>query len=82
MLNCNPIERGTGELLAPTRNSKNAQRRSYVATATPRGSLRGIWVGRADDVPNCQVLERVPIRRAIPGSIEQVEYDLSKRPWM
>ena len=35
----------------------------------------GIWVVCADEMPNRQVLERVPIRRAIPGSIEQQEFD-------
>src|SRR3954471_18269534 len=29
----------------------------------------GIWVICADEIPNRQVLERVPIRRSIPGSI-------------
>lgn len=38
----------------------------------------GIWVVCADEMPNCQVLERVPIHRAIPGSIEHVEYDYSR----
>ncbi len=39
---------------------------------------RGIWVVCADEMPNRQVLERVPIRRAIPGSIEQQEFDYSR----
>ncbi len=36
---------------------------------------RGRWVVCADELPNFQVLERVPIRRAIPGSIEQREFE-------
>jgi hypothetical protein len=40
-----------------------------------RLARRGIWVVCADEMPNRQVLERVPIRRAIPGSIEQQEFD-------
>ena len=28
-----------------------------------------------DEIPTFQVLERAPIRRAIPGSIEQREFD-------
>ena len=36
---------------------------------------KGYWVVCADELPNFQVLERVPIRRAIPGSIEQVEFE-------
>ena len=40
-----------------------------------RLARRGIWVVCADEMPNRQVLERVPIRRGIPGSIEQQEFD-------
>lgn len=36
---------------------------------------RGIWVVCADEMPNKQVLERRPIRRAIPGWIEQQEFE-------
>ena len=38
---------------------------------------RGYWVVCADELPNFQVLER-PIRRAIPGSIEQREADYQR----
>jgi hypothetical protein len=40
-----------------------------------RLAQRGIWVVCADEIPNHQVLERVPIRRGIPGSIEHQEFD-------
>ena len=33
----------------------------------------GVWVVCVDEIPTFQVLERRPIRRAIPGSIEQRE---------
>jgi len=33
------------------------------------------WVVCADEMPNHQVLERHPIRRSIPGSIEQREFE-------
>ena len=36
---------------------------------------RGIWTVAVDEVPNHQVLERKPVRRAIPGSIEQQEFE-------
>jgi DDE superfamily endonuclease len=36
---------------------------------------QGIWIVATDEVPNHQVLERRPIRRAIPGSIEQQEFE-------
>ncbi len=36
---------------------------------------KGIWVVCVDEMPNLQVVERHPIRRAIPGSIEQQEFE-------
>jgi transposase len=39
---------------------------------------RGIWIVCVDEIPNFQVLERDPIRRAIPGSIEQQEFDYTR----
>jgi DDE superfamily endonuclease len=39
---------------------------------------RGFWVVCADEMPNRQVLERVPIRRSKPGSIEQEEFDYTR----
>jgi hypothetical protein len=38
----------------------------------------GYWVVCTDELPNFQVLERVPIRRAIPGSIEQREFEYKR----
>lgn len=35
----------------------------------------GHWVVCVDEMPNFQILERSPIRRAIPGSIEQREFE-------
>jgi transposase len=40
-----------------------------------RLARQGIWVVAVDEKPNHQVLERNPIRRAIPGSIEQQEFE-------
>jgi transposase len=37
-----------------------------------------IWVVCVDEIPTFQVLERRPIRRAIPGSIEQQEFDYTR----
>jgi hypothetical protein len=37
-----------------------------------------IWVVCLDEMPNEQVLERRPIRRAIPGSIEQQEFEYTR----
>ncbi len=39
---------------------------------------RGIWVVWLDEMPDEQVLERCPIRRAIPGSIEQREFEYTR----
>ena len=40
-----------------------------------RLARQGIWTVAVDEMPNLQVLERRPIRRAIPGSIEQQEFE-------
>jgi len=39
---------------------------------------RGYWVVCTDERPNFQVLERVPIRRAKPGHIEQREFEYKR----
>jgi hypothetical protein len=39
---------------------------------------RGYWVVCTDEMPNFQVLERVPLRRAIPGHIEQIEFEYKR----
>jgi len=39
---------------------------------------RGVWVVCVDEIPTFQVLERHPIRRAIPGSVEQQEFDYTR----
>ncbi len=41
-----------------------------------RVKVSGRWL--TDEVPNHQVLERRPIRRAIPGSIEQQEFEYKR----
>jgi DDE superfamily endonuclease len=43
-----------------------------------RMARRGYWVVCTDEVPNFQVLERKPIRRSTPGSIEQREFDYTR----
>jgi hypothetical protein len=39
---------------------------------------KGVFIVCVDEVPNCQVLERQPLRRAIPGSIEQQEFEYKR----
>jgi len=41
-------------------------------------AARGLWVVCVDEIPNLQVLEREPLRRAVPGSIEQQEFDYTR----
>src|SRR5947209_16658523 len=43
-----------------------------------RLARRGLWTVAVDEVPNFQVLERDPIRRAIPGAIEQQEFEYTR----
>jgi hypothetical protein len=43
-----------------------------------RLAAQGIWVACVDEVPNFQVLERKPIRRALPGAIEQQEFEYTR----
>jgi hypothetical protein len=43
-----------------------------------RLARRGLWTVAVDEVPNFQVLERHPLRRAIPGSIEQQEFEYTR----
>src|SRR5271157_5162077 len=43
-----------------------------------RLAQQGIWVVCVDEIPTFQVLERHPIRRAVPGSIEQQEFDYTR----
>src|SRR5438874_815321 len=43
-----------------------------------RLARQGLWTVAVDEKPNLQVLERCPIRRAIPGSIEQQEFEYSR----
>lgn len=43
-----------------------------------RLARQGIWVVAVDEKPNLQVLQREPIRRAIPGCIEHQEFEYSR----
>ena len=63
---------------ADARFKERAEKVLWCYGSAQRLAAHGIWVVCADEMPNCQVLERVPIRRAIPGSIEQVEYDYTR----
>lgn len=43
-----------------------------------RLARQGLWTVAVDEKPNFQVLERGPIRRAIPGSIEKQEFEYTR----
>jgi hypothetical protein len=43
-----------------------------------RLARQGLWTVAVDEVPNFQVLERNPIRRAVPGFIEQQEFEYTR----
>jgi DDE superfamily endonuclease len=43
-----------------------------------RLARQGLWTVAVDEVPNFQVLERDPIRRAVPGFIERQEFEYTR----
>jgi hypothetical protein len=57
------------------RFKERAEKVLWCYAQAERLARRGIWVVCADEMPNRQVLERVPIRRGISGSVEQQEFD-------
>jgi DDE superfamily endonuclease len=57
---------------------RRAVRILWCYTYADHLARRGYWVVCADELPNFQVLERVLIRRAVPGSIEQREFEYKR----
>jgi hypothetical protein len=57
------------------RFKRRAEQVLWCYANADRLARQGIWVVCVDEIPTFQVLERNPIRRAIPGSIEQQEFD-------
>jgi transposase len=60
------------------RFKERAEQVLWCYANAPRLAEQGIWVVCVDEIPTFQVLEREPIRRAIPGSIEQQEFDYTR----
>ena len=58
-----------------TQFKQRAEQVLWCYSHAPRLAERGIWTVCIDESPNRQVLERRPLRRAIPGSIEQQEFE-------
>jgi transposase len=57
---------------------RRAEKILWCYAQAERLARRGYWVVGVDEMPNCQVLERKPIRRSIPGSIEQQEFEYTR----
>ena len=57
------------------RFKERAEKVLWCYANAARLARRGIWVVCADEVPNFQALERTPIRRAVPGEVEHVEFE-------
>lgn len=53
---------------------RRAEKVLWCYSQADRLAQQGLWIVCVDEIPNCQVLERSPLRRAIPGSIEQQEF--------
>lgn len=54
---------------------QRAQRVLWCYANAGRLAAQGFWVLCVDETPNLQVLEREPTRRALPGAIEQREFE-------
>jgi hypothetical protein len=57
---------------------QRAEQVLWCHASAERLAKKGIWVVAVDEKPNHQALERGPIRRAIPGSIEQQEFEYAR----
>ena len=57
---------------------RRAEKVLWCYANADRLAKRGYGVVCVDEKPNCQVLERHPIRRSIPGSIEQQEFEYTR----
>src|SRR4051812_48165352 len=57
---------------------RRAEKVLWCYANADRLAKRGYWVVCVDEKPNCQVLERQPIRRSIPGSIERQEFEYTR----
>jgi len=60
------------------RFKERAEKILWCYANAERLARQGVWVVCADEKPNFQVLERHPIRPAIPGSIAQREFDYTR----
>ena len=75
---CSPIAPAIGRRPVWMPGSKSERSKSFGAMG-----MRSDWRNKAsvvcvDEIPTFQILERQPLRRAIPGSIEQQEFDYTR----
>ncbi len=63
---------------ADARFKERAEKVLWCYANAPRLAEEGLWVVSTDEMPNRQVLERCPIRRAIPGYIERQEFEYTR----
>lgn len=57
---------------------QRAEKVLWCYSNAQRLAEQGIWTVCVDESPNHQVVERRPLRRAIPGSIEQQEFEYTR----
>jgi len=60
------------------RFKERAEKVLWCYANAERLARRGLWVVCADEVPNLQVLQRQPTRRAVPGHVEQREFEYTR----
>ncbi|OWK39116.1 Mobile element protein [Fimbriiglobus ruber] len=60
------------------RFTERAEQVLWCYANAARLAEQGVWVACVDEIPTFQIRERHPIRRAIPGSIEQQEFDYTR----
>ncbi len=61
-----------------TRFKERAEKVLWCYGNAGRLAREGVWTVAVDEMPNLQVLERRPIRRAIPGFIERQEFEYTR----
>jgi hypothetical protein len=61
-----------------SRFKERAEKVLWCYANAERLARAGIWTVAVDEKPNLQVLQRSPVRRAIPGSIEQREFEYAR----
>ncbi len=61
-----------------TEFKQRAEKVLWCYSNAKRLAQQGLWVVCVDELPNHQVLERRPVRRAIPGAIEQQEFEYTR----